>query len=379
MLFLQSCGSNEIEKAKNLINIKAYDQAIQLLEKDIQEHPKNFQSHFTLANAYACKAYENLNEPSHDLIKKSISSYKSATFLKPDFFSIYYNLGSVLYFAKNNGEAIETLSKSLDLKPQNYGAILFLSQIYKDQGKYEKAEKYFGDALKIIPMKYDWTKLNYFTQRDSAGKGTFIVEDDSVVSYCNDESNKKSHLLMKYNIQTFHAQKGEKLFFIDKENPIYVPRFAYATYYSSDFGRLFRRIDLQDPIPWEKIKSNSIKKVKFLGWNTYKMSYEEIVYLEKYVNIKDVYIGSGKIKADNELVNILKDERNIHATDKNKILEGYIKRGMPYRIILLMMGNLTLKEFLPIDEQVILVYANNMLEFSFCDGVLDSWKEKKPL
>jgi len=109
ILFFQSCGSNQVENAQKLLDLKSYDQAIELLEKEIQEEPDNFEAHFTLANAFASKAFQNVEKPSYELINKSISSYKSAAILKPNDFSVSYNLGVVLYLSGNNNESIENL------------------------------------------------------------------------------------------------------------------------------------------------------------------------------------------------------------------------------------------------------------------------------
>jgi len=375
--FIISCGSDEIGKAKNLISIKAYDQAVQLLEKVIQDSPKNARAHFMLANAYAFKA---INEQEKEFAKKAISSYNSAALLKPDNPAVFYNLGAVQNLAGEQTEAIENLNKSLELRPDNYGAMLLLSQIFKGQRNEEKAEKYFSDAVKLIRLQGDKTRLKYLAKRDSVERGTFIVKHDSVQAWHEVYGRSANQLLAKYDIRQFHSRKGDTLVFTDRKNPVFEPRLAYG--HHNDFEWLYRWVDRngfnQDRIPIASIKPGSIKELRFLGWGRYEFSYEEILYCNSRVYAKDVAIGSGKVQTDMEFVAILQKETNLTPDVKKMILEGYIQKGMPLKLVELMFGNLNMKEFLPGEENIVTLYANDLLEFRLIDGCLESWFEKEP-
>jgi len=375
LAFWLSCGSDEIGKAKNLISIKAYDQAVQLLERVIQDSPKNARAHFMLANAYACKG---INEQEKEYVKKAASSYNSAALLKPDNQAVFYNLGAVQNLAGERTEAIENLNKSLALRPDNYGAMLLLSQIYKDQRNKVKAEKYFSDAVKLINFQGDKTRLNYLAKRDSVERGTFIVKYDSVQAWHQVYGRSPNQLLAKYEIRQFQSREGDTLVFTDRKNPVYEGRLAFGR----DPNYLCRRIDeadfLRDPVPAASIKPGSISRLNFLGWGVYRYSYQEILYLNSRVDVKDVAIGSGKAQTDIEFVSALQKEANLTPDVKTMFLEGYIQKGMPLKLVQLMLGNLDMKEFVPGEENVVTVYANDLLEFRFADGCLESWIEKKP-
>lgn len=377
ILFIQSCSSNQVENAQKLLDLKSYDQAIELLEKEIQEEPDNFEAHFTLANAFASKAFQNVNQPSYELIKKSISSYNSAAILKPNDFSVAYNLGVVLYLSGKNSESIENLTKALKLDPQHSGVHIFLSQVYKAQGNNEKAKEYFSRALGNNPMKEEWFKPKYVIQRESVQRGTFIVKKDSTSLYRKD-NNEKSRLLSKYEVKNFRRRVGEKLFFTDTQHPIYVKKQAYSR--DRQLKWLYRRIDerqfLQDEVPQDLIRPNSVRELRFLGWKTHLMSYEEITYIEKYVNVQDVIIGSGNVRVDKELIKFLEVEKNIDVNAKEKILEGNICKGMPVKLVFYIMGNLSLSEIIPGKDNIVSIYSNESISFIFQDGFLHSWNEK---
>jgi len=52
MVYLITCGSKSMKKAKELIQVGMYDEAIPLLEMEVKEHPKNAEAHFLLGKAY---------------------------------------------------------------------------------------------------------------------------------------------------------------------------------------------------------------------------------------------------------------------------------------------------------------------------------------
>jgi len=55
MLSVTSCGSKNVKKAKEFITVKMYDQALELLQKEIIENPNNQEAHFLSGNAYLLK------------------------------------------------------------------------------------------------------------------------------------------------------------------------------------------------------------------------------------------------------------------------------------------------------------------------------------
>lgn len=133
LLLLSGCGSEKVKQAQTLLAQEQFEQAIQLLETELKEKPKNAKANFMLGNAYACVFLNPKNETSEDAIfEKAVRAYESAVARKPNFVAAHYNLGVLLSHRKQTEKAISELRKVTSLNPEHIGAHAYLSEIESD-------------------------------------------------------------------------------------------------------------------------------------------------------------------------------------------------------------------------------------------------------
>lgn len=151
-IFLVSCGENSTNKAKEFMAANMYEQAIALLEQEIQKNPKNADAHLLLGE---CKLVTGR-------LSEAQGSFKSATVLKPD---LGMKIGEVAISAAktalreqkhNQGMQIMSLAKKYDPKISK-----IISEICID-----KAQKLFGTNMISEGMLF----LKYSLSQDSSKK-----------------------------------------------------------------------------------------------------------------------------------------------------------------------------------------------------------------
>jgi len=76
-IFLISCGPKTMDKARNYVEVKMYEEAIPLLEMEVQEHPKNAEAHFLLGKSYLHTNEEEKAEISFGRAIKAKPNFKS--------------------------------------------------------------------------------------------------------------------------------------------------------------------------------------------------------------------------------------------------------------------------------------------------------------
>jgi len=77
MIFLFSCGPKTMDKARNYVEVKMYEEAIPLLEMEVQKHPKNAEAHFLLGKSYLHTGEEEKAEISFTRAIKALPIFKS--------------------------------------------------------------------------------------------------------------------------------------------------------------------------------------------------------------------------------------------------------------------------------------------------------------
>lgn len=218
---LVGCGSKNVKKARELLDLKLYTQAIELLEKEISENPQNAEAHFVLGNAYWGSAMEKKQE---DLLLKTVKSYKTALTLNPQYTQVHYNLGVLFYAMDEEEQAVSELTKVLDYSPNHVGACTYLGYIYSEMADEELAIKHLKKSLSIQPVARDWVRLKSVEQGEEAQQGgTFIVVADSAPIY-NPESNEIDGYISKYSVCTFTSKANGEYSFFDEKDPIFEPK-----------------------------------------------------------------------------------------------------------------------------------------------------------
>ncbi len=65
--------------------------------------------------------------------------------------SAYHNLGTVYYLAHQHAKAVETYRKSVELRPNAPGTLLYLGHALKEMGSVEEAVAVWREALRLAP------------------------------------------------------------------------------------------------------------------------------------------------------------------------------------------------------------------------------------
>lgn len=89
------CGTNNIEKANELIKLGSFDESISLLTNEIKKKPKNKEAHLALGNTYASYYFKNVDDnddSNKKLVDKAVQYYKSALLIDKNYTEALHNL-----------------------------------------------------------------------------------------------------------------------------------------------------------------------------------------------------------------------------------------------------------------------------------------------
>ena len=120
-----------LERAKELRNRGRFDMAIELLEDAINEHPKDDELLYQLANYYRRRSRKELEDASR-LLKKAIKS-------NPKPVKYYNELGLVYNWSGDFDNAIKILRTALRINPRSTLAFRLLTDSYFQNGQILKA------------------------------------------------------------------------------------------------------------------------------------------------------------------------------------------------------------------------------------------------
>jgi len=131
------CGSKQMRKAEELVEVGMYEEAIPLLEMEVKEHPKDAEAHFLLGRCYL--AIGN--------IKAGREAFSRAITIKP---ILGKKVGEVVY------ELAKEFSKSSE-KAFLYDSLIDLSVHYDPSLKEEVSKDFFEKAL-MAQSEYDFLR-----------------------------------------------------------------------------------------------------------------------------------------------------------------------------------------------------------------------------
>jgi len=410
-LGILGCGSGNVKKARELLDLGLFEQAVELLEQEIKEHPKNAEAHFILANTNAELLFkfkpERDSEWERETAKKAIESYKAAIQLKPNDFNARYNLAVFLYsyddaFEEDEREKlrermVQEFKEVIRIQPKHTGAHVYLAQVSSTEEAYQEYQKAF--ALK--PLGKEWKKLPIVASNERRYEGTFIVKVDSADLHVA-ETDEVRGQLQKYDIGSFKSRNQNKLFFVDTSDPIYVPDKGWLlkrthtrehwwsgyliTKKTEDFkGRTHiveRPYSDEERISVSEIQPNSIKptgnhRKDTNDYTTYyfdEVTFKRRKYLLKWIDVESVVIGTGY--TDSRRVSFVKSPL-LSEIEKDYYFNGLITKGMPMSMIYALGIYPSITKFSPSESGVTIIYElGDDLEFTFQDGQLASWSEK---
>jgi len=414
---LLGCGSGNVKKARELLDLGLFEQAVELLEQEIKEHPKNAEAHFILANTNAELLFkfkpERDSEWERETAQKAIESYKAAIQLKPNDFNARYNLAVFLYsyddaFEEDEREKlrermVQEFNEAARLQPNHAGVHIYLARVSSTEESHQEYQK----AFNLKPLGKEWTKLQKVADREQGYEGNFIVKVDSADLHVA-ETDEVRGQLQKYEIGSFKSRNQNKLFFVDTSDPIYVPakgwllkRTHMKAHYTSydifgypdgrfipsetkDFNRTIVKRPYSDEarISVSEIQPNSIKptgnqREDREDYTTYyfdEVTFKRRKYLLKWIDVESVVIGTGY--TDSRRVSFVKSPL-LSEIEKDHYFNGLITKGMPMSMIYALGIYPGITKFSPSESGVTIIYKlGDDLEFTFQDGQLASWSEK---
>jgi tetratricopeptide (TPR) repeat protein len=142
ILFLFSCTSREVKKAKEFMDAGMYEQAISLLEIEIQANPKNAEASFLLGK---CFIQTNNRFKVEECFKRAILLN---TDYRKDVGNIYFDKSLELYKTDNPSNATSYYGEGLKYNPS--GSEEFASKLYNYANEYSETATDPAKSIQIF-------------------------------------------------------------------------------------------------------------------------------------------------------------------------------------------------------------------------------------
>ena len=428
LLLITNCGSSKAKKARELIELKLFDQAIEMLSGEIKVNAQNPDLYYELGNAYWCRALElyiktNNDDALEQDYKEIVKSYENAVKIKPEFVSAIYKLGMICLL-DDYEEGIKHLNKVIELEPGHIGANTYLGYTYNNMYGEEniaKSYKFMQKSLDVEPVGKKWEKLDSFTLSDTSKTGTFIVVSEKAPIF-SDETGKEIGELKQYSTKEFFEKDIEKYYFDtisytdkvgwsattpknwkikskyrdwwewqalvfdklppnSKENR--VNWSAYIKWCRSKFP--FHILD-RDEIRTAKYTGHSEKQIR--GWGSsrsylyyrtfYEVKYKRKLHNKSWIKKEFVELGTGNIRDDERRIFHINERRYWNDDLKHNVLTGLISKGMTIYMLEASLGRLNRKlTSHPNGDDIIEIWYKDNTEFTFNNGRLLEWSEKE--
>lgn len=218
-----------VERARNLIHLKRYDQAIPELQKALIIDPNNFLALVLLTSTYIqLKDEKKVDEYTQKLLAAA-----------PDEGISYYYRAVYLNSIEQPKEAETMIQQAIALEPWDADFFAFLAALYLDKKKWEIALEYANEGLNSDPehttcLNYRTiclTKLNRKEELLSSIEETLASNPEDAFSHANigwskleigDRNEARAHFMeaLKINPNNQHAKEGMKEI-IRAKNPLY--------------------------------------------------------------------------------------------------------------------------------------------------------------
>jgi len=157
-----------LDRARQALDQKKYNQAAELLRKIVESDRKDFQAWTELANTHFLqKDYSNAE-----------NEYLHAIDAHPGFFQALFNFGRLEITLKNYDVAIEALAKAVKARPESPDANYFLGNAYLQIKKGSVAVGYLNEAIRLDPQGMAEVHLRLAALYNAAG-----VKDKAASEY----------------------------------------------------------------------------------------------------------------------------------------------------------------------------------------------------
>ncbi len=129
---------------------QAYTQALQLIDKSVDQHPDDYSNYRLRASVEYRMALDNLDK--EQMLNRSIIDNLKLTILDPSNPLIYDNLGLIYRQSDQISQATQSFEKAVLLKPDYQPALIHLGETYERQQKVDLALKIYTQALILDPQ-----------------------------------------------------------------------------------------------------------------------------------------------------------------------------------------------------------------------------------
>ena len=124
-------------------------------------------------------------------MRKAIDEYVQVLDIKKNDYDSYYRISVLLNELGKKSEAAEMLRTLLKNRPQTYGAVKLLGEIYLKQKEFKKAIEVYTNSIKYFPEKYEiyynlgvcYSRINVFDIAKKCFQKTVELNDDIYLAY----------------------------------------------------------------------------------------------------------------------------------------------------------------------------------------------------
>ncbi|MBE7713689.1 MAG: tetratricopeptide repeat protein [Cyanobacteria bacterium SIG26] len=99
-------------------------------------------------------------------LEESISCFRKAIELDPNYIDAYYNLGSILEYMKQDEAALTVFKQIILRNPNDYDSVLKTAKLSMKLGDFEKAKMYLALIPKDTMTGQEATQLNYIIDKE---------------------------------------------------------------------------------------------------------------------------------------------------------------------------------------------------------------------
>lgn len=186
-LILTGCSPRAADRASQLISIGSYEQAITLLESEIQKHPRDSRLHRLLGDALFASAVRaivpqgsgglpgGLQAGGEQLMRKALSSYSSAKNLASSDPAILYHRALALHWS-GDPQARAAYEQLLARDPKHPGRSFF-AMLLRQFGENERADSIDAICAHEAKVQGAWADL---ARAGLQSQGAFITLEDSL-------------------------------------------------------------------------------------------------------------------------------------------------------------------------------------------------------
>ncbi len=195
---------NVIQNVKNLFRQRKYNDALAVLQQQLEIYPSNDRFMF----------YQGLTFSRLKQVDKAIDAYEKTVRVNPKMAKAYNNLGNLYSQQKRYGKAIENLKKATQLNGELSEAFNNMGIVYSHLGQFDESIKAFIRATdinpKLVAAYYNLGQIYYHDQKWDAAVTSFekvlslapdhVEAKDYLAQITNDKKSNKTRLALEPEI-----------------------------------------------------------------------------------------------------------------------------------------------------------------------------------